>query len=85
MVKFNGWLYQPKKWVQWVDSLHSTYASVWRNCSESGSKVGIYKAIMSIKCNLFRNKDLIFGIAEMGFLVIVLFWEVGEEDGEDGV
>ncbi|KAI9079997.1 hypothetical protein K1719_038062 [Acacia pycnantha] len=56
-VKFSGWPCPPRKWIQWVDSMHSTYESLWK-------KVGIYEAIMGSKFHFLKDEELIFGIAE---------------------
>ncbi|XP_057433141.1 uncharacterized protein LOC130725961 [Lotus japonicus] len=54
---FNGWHLTQKKWVTWVDALHPRYEAVWK-------KVGIFEAIMSTKCHILKNLDLVFGVAE---------------------
>ncbi|KAI9079955.1 hypothetical protein K1719_038020 [Acacia pycnantha] len=56
-VKFIGWPGPLRKWIHWVDSMHSTYESLWK-------KVGIYEAIMGTKFNFLKDEDLIFGMAE---------------------
>ena len=54
---FHGWHYTPKKWVSWVDKLQQKYESVWR-------KAGIFEAIISTKCYIHRNYNLIFRVVE---------------------
>ncbi|XP_054796970.1 uncharacterized protein LOC129302255 [Prosopis cineraria] len=56
-VKFTGWQCPPRKWIHWVDSLYSTFESVWK-------KVGIKEAIMGSKYHVLKDEDLAFGIAE---------------------
>ncbi|XP_028802703.1 uncharacterized protein LOC114757789 [Neltuma alba] len=56
-VRFSGWQHPPRKWIHWVDSLQSTFESVWR-------RVGIKEAIMGSKYKVLKNEDLTFGIAE---------------------
>ncbi|KAI4352605.1 hypothetical protein L6164_006841 [Bauhinia variegata] len=56
-VQFNGWRCPPRKWTYWVHSLHSIYESAWK-------KVGIYDAIMSSKCEIWKNVELVVGVAE---------------------
>jgi len=54
---FQGWHYTTKKWVSWIDKLQQKYESVWR-------KAGIFEAIMSTKCYIHKNYNLLFGIVE---------------------
>ncbi|XP_061337338.1 uncharacterized protein LOC133284352 [Gastrolobium bilobum] len=56
-IHFNGWPRSPKKWIGWVDTLYPRYESVWK-------KVGIFEAIMSTKCCIVKNQELVFGVAE---------------------
>ncbi|XP_022151001.1 uncharacterized protein LOC111019021 [Momordica charantia] len=56
-VHFPGWRVRPKLWLEWLDQLHSTYHSVWK-------QVGIYEAIVKFRYEIRRNDDVIFGIAE---------------------
>jgi len=54
---FHGWRYQQHKWVSWVDKLQHKYESLWR-------KAEIFEAIMSTKCYIHKNYNLLFGIVD---------------------
>jgi len=56
-VHFDGWSYKQEKWVCWVDKLQQKYESVWK-------KAGIFDAIMSTKCYIHKNHNLLFGVVE---------------------
>ncbi|PNY11397.1 serine/threonine-protein phosphatase, partial [Trifolium pratense] len=56
-IHFNGWRYPQTKWVKWVDELKLKYESLWK-------KVGIFEAIMSTKCCIKKNQDLVYGVVE---------------------
>ncbi|KAK4439813.1 hypothetical protein Salat_0316200 [Sesamum alatum] len=56
-VAFNGWRDPLRKWRSWVQTMHSRYSSVWKD-------VGIYDAIMGSIYKIYRDEDLVFGIAE---------------------
>lgn len=56
-IHFNGWHHPQKKWVGWVDALKPRYESLWK-------KAGIFEAIMSTKCFIVENKNLVFGVVE---------------------
>jgi len=57
LTNFYGWRYHQHKWVSWFDHLKPKYESVWR-------KVGIFDAMMSTKCYIHKNKNLLFGVVE---------------------
>ncbi|KAG5027245.1 hypothetical protein JHK86_023159 [Glycine max] len=57
VIHFDWRRHTKKKWVEWVDALQLRYKSVWK-------KVGIFEAIMSIKCSIAKDQNLCFGIAE---------------------
>lgn len=54
---FTGWRHPQDKWVCWVDQLKTKYESVWK-------QVGIFDAIMSTKCRILRNQNLLYEVAE---------------------
>ncbi|XP_045822339.1 uncharacterized protein LOC123915241 [Trifolium pratense] len=54
---FNGWRHPHTKWLRWVDQLQLRYETIWK-------KVGIFEAIMSTKCRIKKNHDLLYGIVE---------------------
>jgi hypothetical protein len=54
---FSGWRPQQERWVYWVDQLQPKYESVWK-------KVGIFNAIMSTKCHILKNQNLLFGVVD---------------------
>ncbi|XP_058782356.1 uncharacterized protein LOC131656750 [Vicia villosa] len=54
---FSGWRIPPDKWVYWVDELRPIYESVWK-------KAGIFEAIMSSKCYMHKNRNLLHGVVE---------------------
>ena len=56
-VQFKGWQHPHVKWKMWVGNLHSKYQSMWK-------KAGIYEAIMCSKYSIFRQQDLVLGLAE---------------------
>ena len=55
-ISFHGWSCKEKQWKKWVESLHSSYQSVWRTA-------GIYEAIMGSNYQIPRNDDLVNGVA----------------------
>ena len=56
-INFTGWCYSRQKWVYWVDQLKPKYESVWK-------KVGIFDAILSTKCHIIRDQNLLYGVVE---------------------
>jgi len=56
-INFTGWRLTQKKWVSWIHKLKQKYESVWR-------KVGIFDAIMSTKCYIHNNHNLLFGVID---------------------
>ncbi|RHN54466.1 putative protein-serine/threonine phosphatase [Medicago truncatula] len=54
---FNGWRYPQEKWIYWVDQLKPKYESLWK-------KVGIFDAIMSTKCRIMKDQNLLYGVVE---------------------
>ncbi|KAJ4848369.1 hypothetical protein Tsubulata_020435 [Turnera subulata] len=56
-VDFSCWRKHERKWPLWVNNLETKYKSVWKSA-------GIYEAIMSSKCNIQRDDDLVLGITE---------------------
>ncbi|KAK7316746.1 hypothetical protein RJT34_00430 [Clitoria ternatea] len=54
---FNGWRSPRVKWFQWLDTLQPRYEKVWH-------KAGIFEAIMSTKCSIAKNQNLVYGVAE---------------------
>jgi len=56
-IHFNGWRQQQEKWFSWVDELKPKYKSVWK-------KARIFDAIMSTKCHILKNLDLLYGVVE---------------------
>ena len=55
---FSGWRFNPfEKWECWVDELKPKYESVWK-------KAGIFDAIMSTKCNILKDQNLLYGVVE---------------------
>ncbi|CAL5202083.1 unnamed protein product [Lathyrus oleraceus] len=54
---FSGWRQPPDKWCYWVDELKPLYESVWK-------KAGIFEAIMSSKCCMHKNQNLLHGVVE---------------------
>ncbi|KAK2441329.1 serine/threonine-protein phosphatase 7 long form protein [Trifolium repens] len=57
-IHFTGWRRFPQeRWDSWVDQLKLKYESLWK-------KVGIFEAIMSTKCRILRNDNLLFGVVE---------------------
>lgn len=56
-VAFEGWRDPQRKWKDWVDRMHTTYQSVWK-------EAGIYEAVMASTYTIRRNNDLIFGVTE---------------------
>ncbi|GAU20521.1 hypothetical protein TSUD_130790 [Trifolium subterraneum] len=56
-IHFNGWRHPQDKWVYWVDQLKQKYESVWK-------KVGIFEAIMSTKCRIKKDRNLLYGVVE---------------------
>ncbi|KAK2441320.1 serine/threonine-protein phosphatase 7 long form protein [Trifolium repens] len=57
-IHFTGWRRFPQeRWDSWVDQLKLKYESLWK-------KVGIFEAIMSTKCRILRNENLLFGVVE---------------------
>ncbi|XP_024634579.1 protein MAIN-LIKE 2-like [Medicago truncatula] len=57
-INFIGWP-RPvtEKWVYWVDQLKPKFEYVWK-------KVGIFEAIMSTKCCIKKDHNLLFGVVE---------------------
>ncbi|PNY11398.1 serine/threonine-protein phosphatase [Trifolium pratense] len=56
-IHFNGWCHPQQKWVSWVDQLKLRYENMWK-------KVGIFEAIMSTKCKILKNENLLLGVVE---------------------
>ncbi|XP_058782321.1 uncharacterized protein LOC131656691 [Vicia villosa] len=56
-IHFHGWRHRQPKWFRWVDQLKPKYESLWK-------KVGIFEAIMSTKCRINKNQDLLYGVVE---------------------
>jgi len=56
-IHFIGWRHPHMKWVRWVDQLKLKYQSVWK-------KVGIFDAIMTTKCRIHKNHNLLYGVVE---------------------
>jgi len=54
---FSGWRIPQERWVYWVDQFKPKYESVWK-------KVGIFDAIMSTKCLILKNQDLLYGVVD---------------------
>ncbi|CAI8596559.1 unnamed protein product [Vicia faba] len=56
-IHFHGWRRPQPKWSRWVDQLKLKYESLWK-------KVGIFEAIMSTRCRINKNQDLLYGVVE---------------------
>lgn len=56
-IHFDGWRRPQTKWFRWVDQLKLKHESLWK-------KVGIYEAIMSTRCRINKNQDLLYGVVE---------------------
>jgi hypothetical protein len=56
-INFTGWRHPQQKWVCWLDKLKPKFESVWK-------EVGIFEAIMSSKCCILKNQNLLQGVVE---------------------
>jgi len=56
-INFIGWPRPQMKWGCWVDQLKLKYELAWK-------KAGIFDAIMSTKCRILKNQNLLYGVVE---------------------
>ncbi|CAK7338446.1 unnamed protein product [Dovyalis caffra] len=56
-VSFTGWRYPQRKWKEWVAKMASLQESTWK-------KAEIREAILNSTCEIHRNNDLVYGVAQ---------------------